>query len=171
MNSFASNKKDANKSARSASLPDAGGRAMVEGRSIDNRDEPVSLARLQTADAKTASAQRALDTPLQLARGKAPMVAPVAEEGMTAEELASVEGPRGEGAQIDTGKANLTRAARLKGFFGNESTYSKFLSKVDEFNASQDVIKKQEILVELRSLAKLWLHKHKEDVELSLIHI
>ena len=48
MNSFASNKQDANKSARSASLPEADGRANVEGRSIDNRDEPVSLARLQT---------------------------------------------------------------------------------------------------------------------------
>ena len=165
MNSFASNKQDANKSARSASLPEADGRANVEGRSIDNRDEPVSLARLQKADPKTVSAQRALDSPLQLARGKAENAATVAEEGMTVEELASVEGPRGEGAQIDTGKAKLTRTARFKGFFGNESTYSKFLSKVDEFNASQDVIKKQEILVELRSLAKLWLHKHKEDVE------
>ena len=143
--------------------------AHAEGQFIDNRDEPVSLARLQKANPNTPAQRAAVSRPLQLASGKAEEVAPIFEEDeatpMTSEELADVKGPKGEGAQIDRGKAELTRTARVKGFFGNESTYSKFLSKVDEFNTSQDVIKKQEILIELRSLARLWLQKHKEDVE------
>jgi hypothetical protein len=169
MNSFASTKQDANKSSRSTSVAVANDAAHAEGQFIDNRDEPLSLAKLQKANPNTPVQRAAVSRPLQLASGKAEEVAPIFEEDeatpMTSEELADVKGPKGEGEQIERGEAELTRTARVKGFFGNESTYSKFLSKVDAFNASQDVIKKQEILVELRSLARLWLHKHKEDVE------
>ena len=116
----------------------------------------------------TPAQRAAVSRPLQLASGKAEEVAPIFEEDeatpMTSEELADVKGPKGEGAQIDRGKAELTRTARVKGFFGNESTYSKFLSKVDEFNTSQDVIKKQEILIE-RIAGQIMAPKHKEDVE------
>ena len=168
MNSFASTKQDANKSSRSTSVAVANDAAHAEGQFIDNRDEPVSLARLQKANPNTPAQRAAVSRPLQLASGKAEEVAPIFEEDeatpMTSEELADVKGPKGEGAQIDRGKAELTRTARVKGVFGNESTYSKFLSKVDQFNASQDVIKKQKSLLNLdhwpdygsKNIRKMW---------------
>ena len=135
----------------------------------DNRAEPVAFKKLRQADLDVPTVQgKTPNVPLQLVQQNVEKVSPEQEEGpapMTSEELEGVEGKKGEDVQIDTGKAGLTRTARVKGFFGRESTYSKFLSKVGEFNATQDVIKKQELIIELRSLAGLWLEKHKEDVE------
>ena len=118
MNSFASTKQDANKSSRNTSVAVANDAANADGQFMDNRDEPLSLARLQKANPNTTSVKSAAGAPLQLARGKAEKVAPIFEEDeatpMTNEELTDVKGPKGEGAQIDRGKAELTRTARVK---------------------------------------------------------
>lgn len=65
----------------------------------------------------------------------------------------------GEGAQIKL-QGELTRGARLNKFFGNESTYSKLLGKMEQFNKSKEVAEKQSILKELKPLARTWLERH-----------
>ncbi len=71
----------------------------------------------------------------------------------------------GEGAQIKL-QGELTTAAKLNRFIGKESTYSKLLRKVEDFNKSQDVSEKQAILKELKPLARAWLAnpEHAESV-------
>ncbi|CAN0471742.1 unnamed protein product, partial [Scytosiphon promiscuus] len=65
----------------------------------------------------------------------------------------------GEGAQIKL-QGELTRGARLNKFFGNESTYSKLLGKMEQFNKSKEVAEKQSLLKELKPLARTWLERH-----------
>lgn len=62
----------------------------------------------------------------------------------------------GEGAQINL-QGELTTKAKLKGFLGTESTYSKLLRRVEDFNKSKKVEEKQAILLELKPLARSWL--------------
>jgi hypothetical protein len=65
----------------------------------------------------------------------------------------------GAGAQIKL-QGELTMTARLNGFFGNESTYSKLLGKMEQFNKSKEVTQKQTLLKELKPLARTWLERH-----------
>ncbi|MDP3468743.1 MAG: DUF4157 domain-containing protein [Daejeonella sp.] len=65
----------------------------------------------------------------------------------------------GEESQIKF-QGELTVAARLNRFFGNESSYSQILRLSDEFNKSQDVAEKQALLKELKPLARTWLERH-----------
>lgn len=65
----------------------------------------------------------------------------------------------GEEAQIKL-QGELTLGAKFNRFFGNESTYSQLLRKVDEYNKSKDVIEKQALLKELKPLARTWLERH-----------
>lgn len=65
----------------------------------------------------------------------------------------------GEGTQIKL-QGELTRSAKLNRFLGNESTYSKLLRKMEEFNKSKEVTEKQSLLKELKPLARTWLERH-----------
>ena len=65
----------------------------------------------------------------------------------------------GEGSEI-TYEGELTLGARFNRWRGNESTYSQFMRKADEFNKSKDVLMKQNLLMELKPLARTWLEKH-----------
>jgi|GEM_PF-1532535 len=62
----------------------------------------------------------------------------------------------GEESQINL-LGELTTKAKINRFIGKESTYSKLLRKVDDFNKSQDVVEKQTLLKELKPLARSWL--------------
>jgi hypothetical protein len=69
----------------------------------------------------------------------------------------------GEGAQIEL-QGELTRTAKLNRFLGNESTYSKLLRKMEEFNKSKEVTEKQSLLQELKPLARTWLERHAKEI-------
>jgi hypothetical protein len=69
----------------------------------------------------------------------------------------------GEGAQIKL-QGELTRTAKLNRFLGNESTYSKLLRKMEEFNKSKEVTEKQSLLKELKPLARTWLERHAKEI-------
>ena len=65
----------------------------------------------------------------------------------------------GEEARIKL-DGELTGGAKVNRFFGNESTYSKLLRKVEGFNKTKDVAEKQNLLKELKPLARTWLERH-----------
>lgn len=65
----------------------------------------------------------------------------------------------GEESQIEL-QGELTMAARVNRFFGNESTYAQLSRKAGEFNKSKDVAEKQALLKELKPLAQTWLERH-----------
>ena len=85
-------------------------------------------------------------------------------EPMTKKELAKVSGDKGENKKIEIG-GELTLGAKFKGWFGMESTYSQFLDKAKDFNATNDVTKKMGLLKELKPLAREWLKRHEGDIE------
>ena len=63
------------------------------------------------------------------------------------EDLKNNGAEMGEGAQIKL-QGELTRAAKLNRFLGNESTYSKLLRKMEEFNKTKEITEKQSLLKE-----------------------
>jgi len=75
------------------------------------------------------------------------------------EDLKKSGASMGEESQIDL-QGELTTVAKINRFFGNESTYSKLLKKVDDFNKSKDVTEKQSLLKDLKPLARTWLERH-----------
>ena len=54
----------------------------------------------------------------------------------------------------------LTTTAKVKGFFGFNSTWDKFSKGVEKFNKSKKVVDKQKILREIKPLAREWLIRH-----------
>ena len=54
----------------------------------------------------------------------------------------------------------LTTSAKIKGFFGLNSTWDKFSKGVAQFNQTENVSRKQEILSELKPLAREWIKRH-----------
>ena len=54
-------------------------------------------------------------------------------------------------------EGKLTTTAKVKGFFGFNSTWDKFSKGVDKFNNSNKVADKQKILKEIKPLAREWL--------------
>ena len=54
----------------------------------------------------------------------------------------------------------LTTTAKVKGFFGFNSTWDKFSKGVEKFNKSKKVVDKQKILKEIKPLAREWLIRH-----------
>ena len=79
------------------------------------------------------------------------------------EDLKNSGAEMGEGAQIKL-QGELTRAAKLNRFLGNESTYSKLLRKMEEFNKTKEVTEKQSLLKELKPLARAWLERHAKEI-------
>ena len=57
-------------------------------------------------------------------------------------------------------EGKLTTTAKVKGFFGFNSTWDKFTKGVEKFNDSKDIASKQKLLLELKPLAREWLKRH-----------
>ena len=53
----------------------------------------------------------------------------------------------------------LTTTAKVKGFFGFNSTWDKFSKGVEKFNNSKKVVDKQKTLKEIKPLAREWLRR------------
>ncbi len=82
---------------------------------------------------------------------------------ITKEELKDIKN-KGANQKINF-EGEVTMSARLKGFFGQESTYSKFLKKAAEFNSTEDVPTKQNLLKnDLKPLAREWISRHEAEI-------
>ena len=64
--------------------------------------------------------------------------------------------------QIDI-EGKLTTTAKVKGFFGFNSTWDKFSKGVEKFNNSNKAVDKVAILKEIKPLAREWLRRRENE--------
>lgn len=60
-------------------------------------------------------------------------------------------------------EGKLTTVAKIKGFFGKNSTWDKFTVLAQKFNNSKEVMEKRGMLPQLKALAEEWMRRHEED--------
>lgn len=60
-------------------------------------------------------------------------------------------------------EGKLTTVAKIKGFFGKNSTWDKFTVLAQKFNNSKEVMEKRGMLPQLKALAEEWMRRHAND--------